>query len=345
MYNYNMEKVAVVFNNLSGVSTDNKYDPRFQAGGQQSQQINPDTSGGKFDYSKFMSQGGAVKNFQDYINQIGIKESNNNYNAQGQMLQFGIHKGTRALGKYQFMPTTLRGLGINVSNDEFLRNTKLQEFAMMKFTMQNAQQLNINLSQATPQQWAALSMAHYGGIGSARKFLSNPNDPSLYRTQYGTGSAMPSIMQYSGYNKRASFEGDDILNGFKPLSMDHMQVFPILMAELRRTFPTIEDFNKLSKAEKSLYVQKYKDEVLGKNNFSLKSAGSFNLWPPAMAIYTQLATKDKKLRKRLTAISAIPAATLILQGGIINYQNKQLATSGTDEQIINRITEVYLNKE
>jgi hypothetical protein len=55
---------------------------------------------------------------------IASQESNNNY--------FAMNKDSGALGKYQMMPATLKGLGYNVTPKEFLTNPRLQEEAHSK---------------------------------------------------------------------------------------------------------------------------------------------------------------------------------------------------------------------
>jgi len=102
--------------------------------------------------------------YDKYLKSIVTQESGGNFRA--------INKQSGALGLYQFMPKTLRGLGYKGSFSEFLNNPQLQTEYMNKFTMQNAKALNIDINRMTPQQAGYLAAAHYGGLGGARKFMS-----------------------------------------------------------------------------------------------------------------------------------------------------------------------------
>lgn len=92
-----------------------------------------------------------------------------------------VNKSSGALGLYQFMPKTLRGLGYKGSSQQFLNNPSLQKSYMHKFTQQNAKALNINLNTMNRQQAGYLAAAHYGGVGGARKIISG-------NRKYGTTS-------------------------------------------------------------------------------------------------------------------------------------------------------------
>lgn len=139
-------------------------------------------------------------NYQSFADSIAQQESNNNYLAQGKIIKDknSSHFGDRAYGKYQFMPSTLKGLGFNVSSEQFLNNKNLQEKAMQALTMQNARSLGIqDINKMNEQQFKALSMAHYSGVGKARKFLQNGISSDLLKSQMSTGSAFPSISNYA----------------------------------------------------------------------------------------------------------------------------------------------------
>lgn len=139
-------------------------------------------------------------NINSYFESIAKQESNNNYMAKGQMItsKGSSHYGTRALGKYQFMPQTLKGLGYNVSPEDFLKNKNMQEEAMRKLTMQNARGLGItDFNNLNRRQVEALSMAHYGGLKKARQYLSSGVDNSMLKTQTTTGTNHPSQLSYA----------------------------------------------------------------------------------------------------------------------------------------------------
>jgi len=64
-----------------------------------------------------------VKNHNKFLDDIGFRESSNNYKAVN---QFGY------LGKYQFGRKTLNAIGFEeISNYEFLSNPEIQEEAML----------------------------------------------------------------------------------------------------------------------------------------------------------------------------------------------------------------------
>ena len=101
--------------------------------------------------------------YNRYLNSIMQQESGGKFNA--------INKSSGALGLYQFMPNTLRGLGYKGDFNSFLNNPQLQNQYMRKFTQQNAKSLGINLNTMTSQQAGYLAAAHYGGVGGARKIM------------------------------------------------------------------------------------------------------------------------------------------------------------------------------
>ena len=96
------------------------------------------------------------------------------------------------------MPKTLRNLGFNVSDREFLKNTQLQEQAMRRLTFDNAKRLGIrNLNALNDRQARAIAMAHYAGVGKARKFLNQGLSSTHIKAQTTTASKFPSMMSYS----------------------------------------------------------------------------------------------------------------------------------------------------
>lgn len=109
-----------------------------------------------------ISSGGTTYN--KYLSSIMQQESAGKYNV--------VNKSSGAMGLYQFMPKTLRGLGYQGSFQDFLNNPQLQTSYMRKFTEQNAKSLGININTMTPQQAGFLAAAHYGGVGGARKIMS-----------------------------------------------------------------------------------------------------------------------------------------------------------------------------
>jgi len=101
--------------------------------------------------------------FNRYLSAITGQESGGKYNV--------VNKTSGAMGLYQFMPKTLRGLGYKGTTQQFLNNPSLQTQYMRKFTQQNAKSLGININRMTRQQSKYLAAAHYGGVGGARKIM------------------------------------------------------------------------------------------------------------------------------------------------------------------------------
>jgi len=63
-----------------------------------------------------------VKTMEQFLTKIGHQESSNNYRAVN---QFGY------MGRYQFGKSTLKSLGINVTKEQYLSNSSLQERSMV----------------------------------------------------------------------------------------------------------------------------------------------------------------------------------------------------------------------
>lgn len=103
---------------------------------------------------------------------IASQESNNNYNAQ--------NKDSGALGKYQMMPATLKGLGYNVNPQQFLSNPSLQEEAHSKLIAELDTRYKGNIDKMLAD--------YYGG----------PKAANLVGTQAGNTpqNGYPSINQY-----------------------------------------------------------------------------------------------------------------------------------------------------
>jgi len=101
--------------------------------------------------------------YNRYVSSIQTQESAGKMNVR--------NKTSGAMGLYQFMPKTLRGLGYKGDFNTFLNNPSLQNKYMDIFTRQNAKSLGINIGNMTSQQAGYLAAAHYGGVGGARKIM------------------------------------------------------------------------------------------------------------------------------------------------------------------------------
>jgi len=138
----------------------------------------------------------SIKDHNQFLDDIGFRESSNDYRAVN---QFGY------LGKYQFGRKTLNSLGFeNVSNREFLENTSIQEEAMYALLNHNKKILRRQIQKHHGQtvhgiyitESGILAAAHLAGAGNVRKFFRKG-----YEFKDGNGTKMTSYMiLFSGYN-------------------------------------------------------------------------------------------------------------------------------------------------
>ena len=131
---------------------------------------------------------------QQFLEAIGHRESSNNYSVVN---EFGY------MGKYQVGKATLKGLGINVTKEEFITNPKLQERAMHMLLSHNRKKLKRYIKKYEGQiihgvlitESGVLAAAHLAGQGNVRKFLKNG-----FVFEDGNGTKMTSYMkQFGGY--------------------------------------------------------------------------------------------------------------------------------------------------
>ena len=136
-----------------------------------------------------------IKDHNKFLEDIGFRESSNNYHAVN---QFGY------LGKYQFGRRTLDGLGYkDVTNREFLESHSLQEEAMYALLNHNRKILRRQINKYVGTTVAGiyitesglLAAAHLAGPGNVRKFLRKG-----YEFKDGNGTKMTSYMvKFSNY--------------------------------------------------------------------------------------------------------------------------------------------------
>ena len=131
---------------------------------------------------------------QQFLEAIGHRESTNNYSVVN---EFGY------MGRYQFGRSTLKGLGINVTKEEFINDPKLQEKAMHMLLSHNKKKLKRYIKKYEGQiihgvlitESGVLAAAHLAGQGNVRKFLKNG-----FVFKDGNGTKMTSYMkQFGGY--------------------------------------------------------------------------------------------------------------------------------------------------
>ena len=134
-----------------------------------------------------------IKNHYTFLNDLGFRESSNNYKIVN---KYGY------LGKYQFGRKTLNSIGMeNISNREFLANPDLQEEAMQRLMLSNYKSLRryINKYEGTIihgvliTKSGVLADAHLGGAGNVRKWFrrgivfkdANGTKITSYMKQFG----------------------------------------------------------------------------------------------------------------------------------------------------------------
>ena len=136
-----------------------------------------------------------IKDHNQFLEDIGMRESSGNYKAVN---QYGY------LGKYQFGRKTLNALGYdNVSNREFLSNASIQEEAMYALLSHNKRILRRQIEKYHGQtingilitESGILAAAHLAGPGNVKKFFRKG-----YEFKDGNGTKMTSYMiKFSDY--------------------------------------------------------------------------------------------------------------------------------------------------
>ena len=137
-----------------------------------------------------------IKSHNKFLDDIGFRESSNNYKAVN---QFGY------LGKYQFGRKTLNAIGFEeISNYEFLSNPEIQEEAMLVLLQKNKYTLRREIKKYVGEtingiyitESGILAAAHLGGAGNVRKFFRKGHE-----FEDGNGTKMTSYMiRFSDYN-------------------------------------------------------------------------------------------------------------------------------------------------
>jgi hypothetical protein len=111
-----------------------------------------------------------VSSHQAFLDAIGFRESGNRYDVVN---RYGY------MGKYQFGKKTLKGLGIKVTQDEFLNSPYIQEKAMYALLKQNKRSLRKYIEKYDGKyvhgvlvtESGLLAAAHLGGAGSVKKWF------------------------------------------------------------------------------------------------------------------------------------------------------------------------------
>ncbi len=111
-----------------------------------------------------------IQNHNDFLDAIGYQESRNRYHIVN---RYGY------MGRYQFGKSTLKTLKIKVSRSEFLRDSVLQEEAMLKLLLHNKKRLQKLIDKYDGRivhgifvtESGLLAAAHLGGQGSVKKWF------------------------------------------------------------------------------------------------------------------------------------------------------------------------------
>ena len=136
-----------------------------------------------------------IKGHDAFLQAIGHRESGNRYNIVN---TYGY------MGKYQFGKSTLKGLGFDITTDEFINSPYIQEKAMHKLLLHNRKKLRKFIEQYEGDtvhgvyitESGVLAAAHLAGAGNVKKFFKKGNE---FKDGYGT--KMTSYMtQFAGYN-------------------------------------------------------------------------------------------------------------------------------------------------
>ena len=115
------------------------------------------------------------KDILRFLEAIALFESNNRYDVVN---SYGF------LGRYQFSPTTIRHLGYDILNEEFLRNARLQDEIMLAYMRENYVSLrpyideynNTNYKGMYITTSSILAGAHFAGAMGMKRFLLNKLD-------------------------------------------------------------------------------------------------------------------------------------------------------------------------
>ena len=110
--------------------------------------------------------------YELFLDAIGHQESGNRYHIVN---RYGY------MGKYQFGKSTLKTLKIKVSTKQFLKDTLLQEEAMLKLLLHNKKRLQKYIDKYEGKvvhgilvtESGLLAAAHLGGQGSVKKWFRN----------------------------------------------------------------------------------------------------------------------------------------------------------------------------
>lgn len=139
---------------------------------------------------------------EKFLDHMAHRESNNTPHVVN---RFGM------MGKYQFDPRTVRVLGFNVSKNQFLRNTELQDSVMVKYMRENNSLLDRIIENYEGKKFkgvhitrsGVLAAAHLAGARNVKKYFS---DGDIHgRTDANGTSIRDYLEEFNKYKLRENF--------------------------------------------------------------------------------------------------------------------------------------------
>ena len=138
------------------------------------------------------------KDLLRFLEAIAHFESNNRYDVVN---PYGF------LGRYQFSPITIRHLGYDILNEDFLRNKRLQDEVMLAYMRENYISLRPYIEQYNNTNYkgiyittsSILAGAHFAGAMGMRRFLLSRSD-SVGKTDANGMTLRRYMTKFSDYN-------------------------------------------------------------------------------------------------------------------------------------------------
>lgn len=136
-----------------------------------------------------------LKNHSAFLNELGFKESGNDYKKVNRL---------GYMGKYQFGKSTLKLLDIETTKKEFLTNPELQEYAISKLLLENKKTLSRFIEKYDGKivhgvyvtESGILAAAHLGGAGKVARWFRSGKD-----FEDANGTSITKYMKiFSGYS-------------------------------------------------------------------------------------------------------------------------------------------------
>jgi hypothetical protein len=116
------------------------------------------------------------------------------------------------MGRYQFSPNTVRGLGFNVEKERFLSDPRLQDSVMLEYMRANARDLRHIIDRYDGKEFkgvrisraGVIAAAHLVGSGEVRRYFSDASD-MVGRTD-ANGTSLRNYMEtFNNYKLQERF--------------------------------------------------------------------------------------------------------------------------------------------